>query len=193
MVFHGSRWVYMVFMVPGLFFLWFFMVPGGLLWFSWLQVGFYGFFMVPGWCFIVPGWCFIVPGESSWLFMAPGWFFLWFQVGFHGFSWFQVGFSRCQVGFHGFLGKVSKKKRTPPTHRARLGQSPKKQVFCYNLSGLKSSWNGQIWRPHLCITCFRTFLDVCSKNNWMVIFTKKFGTLDPPLDPPTHSLGQSPK
>ena len=62
-----------------------------------------------------------------------------------------------------------------------------------NLWGLKASWNGQIWPPHLCITCFRTFLDVCSKNNWMVIFTKKFGTLDPPLDPPTHSLGQSPK
>ena len=25
----------------------------------------------------------------------------------------------------------------------------------------------------------------------MVIFTKKFGTLDPPLDPPTHSFGQN--
>ena len=50
-----------------------------------------------------------------------------------------------------------------------------------NLWGLKASWNGQIWPPHLCITCFRTFLDVCSKNNWMVIFTKKFGTLDPHL------------
>ena len=31
---------------------------------------------------------------------------------------------------------------------------------------------------------------ICSKNNWMVIFTKKFGTLDPP---PIHSLEQSPK
>ena len=61
----------------------------------------------------------------------------------------------------------------------------------FHLWGLKASWNGQIWPPHLCITCFRTFLDICSKNNWMVIFTKKFGTLD--LDPPTHSLGQSPK
>ena len=36
-----------------------------------------------------------------------------------------------------------------------------------NLWGLKASWNSQIWPPHLCITCFRTFLDVCSKNNWM--------------------------
>ena len=27
----------------------------------------------------------------------------------------------------------------------------------------------------------------------MDIFTKKFGTLDLDLDPPTHSLGQSPK
>ena len=36
-----------------------------------------------------------------------------------------------------------------------------------NLWGLKASWNGQIWPPHLCITCFRTFLDVWSKNNWM--------------------------
>ena len=27
----------------------------------------------------------------------------------------------------------------------------------------------------------------------MVIFTKKFETLDPPLDQPTHSLAQSPK
>ena len=62
-----------------------------------------------------------------------------------------------------------------------------------NLWGLKASWNGQIWPPHLCITCFRTFLDVCSKNNWMDIFTKKFGTFDLDLYPPTHSLGQSPK
>ena len=62
-----------------------------------------------------------------------------------------------------------------------------------NLWDLKASWNGQIWPPHLCITCFRTFLDVCSKNNWMDIFTKKFGTLDLDLDPPTHSLGQSHK
>ena len=90
-----------------------------------------------------------------------------------------------------YLG-LCPKHRTPPTHRARLGQSPRKKRFFYNLWGLKASWNGQIWPPH-CITCFRTFLDVCSKNNWMVIFTKKFGTLDPPLDPPTHSLGQSPK
>ena len=50
-----------------------------------------------------------------------------------------------------------------------------------NLWGLKASWNGQIWPPHLCITCFRTFLDVCSKNDWMVVFTKEFGTLDPHL------------
>ena len=50
-----------------------------------------------------------------------------------------------------------------------------------NLWGLKASWNGQIWPPHLCNICFRTFLDVCSKNNWMVIFTKKFRTLDPHL------------
>ena len=86
------------------------------------------------------------------------------------------------------------KHRTPPTYRARLRQSLKKNgFFFYNLWGLKASWNGQIWPPHLCITCFRTFLDICSKTNWMVIFTKKFGTLDPPLDPPTHSLGQSPK
>ena len=65
----------------------------------------------------------------------------------------------------------------------------KKLHFSHRGASLKASWNGQIWPPHLYITCFRTFLDVCSKNNWMVIFTKKFGT----LDPPTHSLGQSPK
>ena len=93
-----------------------------------------------------------------------------------------------------YLG-LCPKHRTPPTHRARLGHSRKKKrcFFFYNLWGLKASWNGQIWPPHLCITCFRTFLDVCSKNNWMDIFTKKFGTLDLDLDPPTHSLGQSRK
>ena len=46
------------------------------------------------------------------------------------------------------LGKVSKKRiylglcpkhRTPPTHRARLGQSRKKKRFFYNLWGLKAS------------------------------------------------------
>ena len=79
----------------------------------------------------------------------------------------------------------------PPT--AHVWDKVVKKHFFYNLWGLKASWNGQVWPPHLCITCFRTFLDVCSKNNWMAIFTKKFGTLDPPLDPPTHSLGQSPK
>ena len=50
-----------------------------------------------------------------------------------------------------------------------------------NLLGLKASWNGQIWPPHFCITCFGTFLDVCSKNNWMGFFTKKFRTFDPHL------------
>ena len=27
----------------------------------------------------------------------------------------------------------------------------------------------QIWPPHLCIICFRTFLDVCTTNNWMCV------------------------
>ena len=34
---------------------------------------------------------------------------------------------------------------------------------------------------HPGIACFETFLDVCSKNGWMVVFTKEFGTLDPHL------------
>ena len=43
----------------------------------------------------------------------------------------------------------------------------------------------QIWPPHLCITCFRTYLDVCRKiTEW--IFSLKS------LDPPNHSLGQVP-
>ena len=50
-----------------------------------------------------------------------------------------------------YLG-LCPKHRTPPPHRARLGQSRKKTFF-YNLWGLKASWNGQIWPPHLCITC----------------------------------------
>ena len=41
----------------------------------------------------------------------------------------------------------------------------------------------------LCDICFKTLLDVCSTNNWMCIFTKKFRT----LPPPTHSLGLFPK
>ena len=45
--------------------------------FSWFEVGFSLFFMVPV-------------------------RFSWFQVGFHGFSWFQVGLSWFQFGFHGF-------------------------------------------------------------------------------------------
>ena len=39
-----------------------------------------------------------------------------------------------------------------------------------------------LWTPtHPRIACFGTFLDVCSKNDWMVVFTKEFGTLDPHL------------
>ena len=39
-----------------------------------------------------------------------------------------------------------------------------------------------LWTPtHPHIACFGTFLDVCSKNDWMVVFTKQFGTLDPHL------------
>ena len=34
---------------------------------------------------------------------------------------------------------------------------------------------------HPRIACFGTFLDVCSKNDWMVVFSKEFGTLDPHL------------
>ena len=35
-----------------------------------------------------------------------------------------------------------------------------------------------LWTPtHPRIACFGTFLDVCSKNDWMVVFTKEFGTL----------------
>ena len=68
--------------------------------------------------------------------------------------------------------------------------SPKRNrtFFCLcptvkNLWGLKASWNGQIWPPHFCIICFRTFLDVCSTNDWICVFTKKFRSFDP--DPPT--------
>ena len=39
-----------------------------------------------------------------------------------------------------------------------------------------------LWTPtHPRIACFGTFLDVCSKNDWMVVFTKEFETLDPHL------------
>ena len=47
--------------------------------------------------------------------------------------------------------------------------------------GFKASWNGQIWPPHFWIICFRTFLDICSTNNLMCVFTKKFRTFDPHL------------
>ena len=78
LVFHGFSWLFMVFTVPG----WFFMVFHG----SWLI--FHGsslVFMVfhgSRSVFTVPGRFFMVPGRFSWL-----------QVGFHGFSWFQVGSS----------------------------------------------------------------------------------------------------
>ena len=56
------------------------MMPGQ---FSWVQVGFYGFFTIPGWFFMVPG-------SFSW--------FLWFKV---WLSWFQVDFYRhYQVGLN---------------------------------------------------------------------------------------------
>ena len=35
----------------------------------------------------------------------------------------------------------------------------------------------------LCDICFRTLLDVCSTNNWMCIFTKKFRTPPPGQQP----------
>ena len=54
MVFHGSRFVFMVVMVPGVFFL---------------------FFMVPGWFVMVPGRFY----GFSWFKVG----FSWFQVGFH--------------------------------------------------------------------------------------------------------------
>ena len=82
MVFHGS-WLFFhsswsVFMVPGSLTL-LFMVPGR---FSWFQVIFHSFFMVPGWFFMVPGW-------FSWFVMVPGWFFMVIhgsRLVFHGFS-----------------------------------------------------------------------------------------------------------
>ena len=83
-----------------------------------------------------------------------------------------------------FLGPLTP---THPHSHPLLGQSPKKNAFFLSVRysqifwGLKSSWNGQIWPPHLCIICFRTFLDVCSTNNWMCVFTKNFQTFDPHL------------
>ena len=68
MVYHGSWWDIMIFIVPASFLMvpgLVFMVPGG---FSWFQVSFHGsrsVFMVPGWFFrgfMVPGWFFMVPG-----------------------------------------------------------------------------------------------------------------------------------
>ena len=62
-------WFFVVFMVPGVFFLCFFMVPG---------------------------WFFMVPGRSlCFLWFQVG--FSRFQVGFHGFSWNQVGLSFCHI------------------------------------------------------------------------------------------------
>ena len=64
MVYHGSWWDIMIFIVPALFLMvpgLVFMVPGG---FSWFQVSFHG---------------------SRSVFMVPG-RFSWFLVGFHG-SW----------------------------------------------------------------------------------------------------------
>ena len=86
MVFHGSKFICMVFQVYRLVFhgfRWAFMIyHGSRLVFSWFQVGFYGFssfqvgfswFQVGFYVFFFkfPGWFFLVPGQ-----------FLWFQVGF---------------------------------------------------------------------------------------------------------------
>ena len=75
MVYHGSWWDIMIFIVPASFLMvpgLVFMVPGG---FSWFQVSFHG---------------------SRSVFMVPG-RFSWFLVGFHGFSWFQVVFFRLRT------------------------------------------------------------------------------------------------
>ena len=83
MVFHGSRSIFMVLMVPLSRFV-FHSSRLDFYGFSLFMVyGFYVFFMVPDWVFMV--------------FMVTGGFngFSWFQVGFHGFSW-------SLVGFHGF-------------------------------------------------------------------------------------------
>ena len=64
--------------------------------FSWFQVSFHGFFMVPGWflwflvilivsgrflwLFMVPGWFFMVEGRFSWFFMVPSRFSRFFTV-----------------------------------------------------------------------------------------------------------------
>ena len=89
--FHGSRWVFYVFffyvfgsvfIISGGF-LWFFIVPGFLLFMVSCQIV---------WVFEVHGWSFRVPGHFLKFFKAPG-CFSWFQVVFHGFPWLQVGFS----------------------------------------------------------------------------------------------------
>ena len=94
MVFHDSRSVFMVF--------------------SWFQVAFSWFFVVPGrfsWFFMVLGWCFMVSHGSRLVFMVfhcSGLVFVWSQFGFHGFSWFQVGiqfmiFHGSSSVFFGFM------------------------------------------------------------------------------------------
>ena len=74
MVLDGSRLIFIVFMVPG----WFFMVTDRFSWF-----------------FMVPDWFFMVPCRFSWFFHGSRLVFHGSRSGFHGFSWFQVG-------FHGF-------------------------------------------------------------------------------------------
>ena len=64
MVYHGSWWDIMIFIVPASFLMvpgLVFMVPGG---FSWFQVSFHGSRSD-----------FMVPGRFSWFFMVPGCFF----------------------------------------------------------------------------------------------------------------------
>ena len=114
----------------------------------------------------------------------------------HKKRWLREGPKK--IVFFGTLSQTSDPTHPPCTFGTPLSEKWKFSLFCFlgclehfifflkkweifrtkfqNLWGLKASWNGQIWPPHLCITCFRTFLDVCSKNNWMVIFTKKFRT-----------------
>ena len=79
-----------------------------------------------------------------------------------------------------------------------LGKSPNffpcLFITIRNLWGIKISWNGQIWPPHLCILCFRAFLDVCTTNNWICIFIKKFDPYQPAdlfLTPSLKCLGDN--
>ena len=96
MVFYGSRWVFMVFMVPD-WFSWFFMVPGWLSWSFMVPGGFFWFLMVPGWFswfFMIPGWFMMVPG---WFFMVPG-----------GFSWLFISIPTkkyCTAKYYIIIGR----------------------------------------------------------------------------------------